>query len=85
MINATGNIRTGSMIFAAKRVLEQRTVVLVSEGIPPDVATAIGFAGCFRDVDDAVSYATAIKGSAATMATCFPRGIQWRILPWREG
>jgi nickel-dependent lactate racemase len=85
MINATGNIRTGSMIFAAKRVLEQRTVVLVSEGISPDEARAIGFAACFRDVDQAVAYATAIKGSAATMATCFPRGIQWRILPWREG
>jgi nickel-dependent lactate racemase len=85
MINATGNIRTGSMIFSAKRVLEQRTVVLASEGISPTEARAIGFADAFRDVDDAVAYARAIKGNGATMATCFPRGIQWRILPWREG
>jgi nickel-dependent lactate racemase len=85
MIDATGNVRTSSILFAAKRVLEQRTVLLVAEGIDPAEARAFGFAECFRSVDDALAHARAQKGSAATMATCFPRYIQWRIMPYREG
>jgi nickel-dependent lactate racemase len=85
MIESVGNIRTGSMIFSAKRVLEQRTVLLASAGIAPEEARAIGFAEGFSTVDDAVAHALALKGPGATIATCFPRGIQWRILPWREG
>jgi hypothetical protein len=68
----------------AKRVLEQRTVLLVSEGISPAEARAIGFADGFRNIDDAIAHARTIKGAGSTMATCFPRGIQWRIMPWRE-
>jgi lactate racemase len=85
MIDATGNLRTASMIFAAKRVLEQRTVLLVAEGIEPAEARAFGFADGFHDVDAALACARSIKGAGAAFATCFPRGIQWRILPWREG
>jgi nickel-dependent lactate racemase len=85
MIDATGNVRTGSILFAAKRVLEQRQVLLVCDGIDAAEARAFGFAGCYRTVDDALAHARALKGSSATMATCFPRHIQWRIMPWREG
>jgi nickel-dependent lactate racemase len=85
LIDSTGNIRTASMIFAAKRVLEQRTVVLVAEGIERAEARRLGFGASFRTFDDALAFATSVKGPAATMATCFPRGIQWRIMPWREG
>ncbi len=85
MIDADGNVRTASILFAAKRVLEQRTVILVAEGIDPAEARAFGFADCVRSFDDALERALAWKGRDATVATCFPRGIQWRILPWREG
>ena len=85
MIGSQGNLRSASMVFAAKRVLEQRTVLLVSEGIEPNEAKALGFAGCFRDFDDALAEAQAMRGRDASIATCFPRGIQWRIMPWREG
>jgi lactate racemase len=85
MIDSVGNIRTGSMIFSAKRVLEQRTVLLASEGIAPPEARAIGFAEGFPSADAAVAHARQLKRPGATIATCFPRGIQWRILPWREG
>jgi nickel-dependent lactate racemase len=85
MIDSRGNVRTSSMLFAMRRVLEQRTVLLVSEGIDPAEARAFGFAGGYRDFDAALQHARSLKGPAATMATCFPRGIQWRIMPWREG
>ena len=85
MIDTNGNVRTASILFAAKRVLEQRTVILVAEGIDPAEARAFGFADCVRSFDDALERAFAWKGRDATVATCFPRGIQWRILPWREG
>ncbi|HEX5416330.1 MAG TPA: lactate racemase domain-containing protein [Chloroflexota bacterium] len=85
MIDAEGNVRTGSILFAAKRVLEQRAVFLVSEGIDPAEARAFGFADGFGTFEEALARARALKGSAASLATCFPRGIQWRILPWREG
>lgn len=85
MIDSAGNVRTSSMIFAMKRVLEQRSVILVSEGIDPAEAQALGFAGSYRSIEPALDHARALKGNAATMATCFPRGIQWRIMPWREG
>lgn len=85
MIDTTGNVRTASILFAAKRVLEQRAVLLVAEGIDPAEARAFGFADCVPSVDAALERALAWKGRDATLATCFPRGIQWRILPWREG
>src|SRR4029077_6875725 len=85
MIDSTGNIRTASMVFAAKRVLEQRTVLLVSKGIDSHLARSIGFADGFAKIDEAVAYARSLKGPGATMTTCFPRGIEWRIMPWREG
>lgn len=85
MIDSTGNIRTASMVFAAKRVLEQRSVLLVSKGIDSHLARSIGFAGGFSKIDEAVAYARSLKGPDATMTTCFPRGIEWRIMPWREG
>ncbi len=85
MIESRGNLRSASMVFAAKRVLEQRKVFLVCEGIEPGEAKALGFAGCFRSFDAALAEAWALKGRAASIATCFPRGIQWRIMPWREG
>lgn len=85
MIDSHGNVRTSSMLFAMKRVLEQRTVLLVSEGIDPAEAREFGFAGCYPTFDAALHHARALKGATATMATCFPRGIQWRIMPWREG
>jgi len=85
MIGSRGNLRTASILFAAKRVLEQRTVILVSEGIEPAEARALGFADSVRTVDAALERARVIKGTDATIATCFPRGIQWRIMPWREG
>jgi nickel-dependent lactate racemase len=85
MIYATGNIRTSSMMFAAKRVLEQRTVLLVSEGMESAEARELGFAEGFHAFDDALDHATALRGVSASIATCFPRHIQWRIMPWREG
>lgn len=85
MMQSRGNLRTASMIFTAKRVLEQRTVILVSEGMDPNGARELGFADCVGSVDAALERAFALRGRDATLATCFPRGIQWRIMPWREG
>jgi nickel-dependent lactate racemase len=85
MILSAGNLRTASMLFAAKRVLEQRTVLLVAEGVTPAEARSFGFAEGFRSFDAALDYAQALKGPGATIETCFPRHIQWRIMPWREG
>jgi len=85
MIFSTGNIRTSSMLFAAKRVLEQRTVLLVSEGMESAEARELGFAEGYRTLDEALSHAQNLRGAGASLATCFPRFIQWRIMPWREG
>jgi lactate racemase len=85
MIGSRGNLRTASILFAAKRVLEQRTVILVSEGVTSEEARGFGFADSVPTVDAALERAREIAGNGATMATCFPRGIQWRIMPWREG
>lgn len=85
MIFSTGNIRTSSMLFAAKRVLEQRTILLVSDGMEATEARELGFADAFHSFDDALAHARSLQGNGATMATCFPRYIQWRIMPWREG
>ena len=85
MIFSTGNIRTSSMLFAAKRVLEQRTVLLASDGMEAADARELGFAEGFHSFDDALAHATSLRGTGATIATCFPRYIQWRIMPWREG
>lgn len=85
MIDGSGNIRTASILWAMKRVLEQRTVILVSDGISAEEARGFGFVAAYPRVEPALAHARELKGSAATMATCFPRGIQWRILPWREG
>lgn len=85
MINARGNIRTASIHFATRHVLDRKRVYLVCDGVDPVEGRELGFAEVFRSFDDALAHALEEKGRAATISVNFPRGICWRQMPYREG
>jgi len=94
LVRKSHNIRTCSMLYSARRVLDRRRVFLVCDGIAPDEARALGFAHCTPDFDEALSLALAERGADARVAvnaidnTIHPyagRPVSWRAMPWREG
>ncbi|MBX3011113.1 MAG: DUF2088 domain-containing protein [Caldilineaceae bacterium] len=94
MVRKAVNIRTASMLYTARRVLERRKVILVSDGIAPAEAHALGFYACTADFDEALALARADRGKDARIALNLVsseipnppgRAVAWRVMPWREG
>lgn len=94
MVRKTVNVRTASMLYTARRVLERRKVILVCDGIDPQQARAFGFQHCTANFEEAMALALAERGKNARIATNIindpistppGRPVAWRVLPWREG
>lgn len=94
LVRKSHNIRTCSMLYSARRVLDRRRVLLVCDGIAHDEARALGFAHCTPDYAEALALALAERGADARIAvriidnTIYPeagRPVSWRAMPWREG
>jgi nickel-dependent lactate racemase len=94
MVRREGNVRTCSMLYTARRVLERRRTFLVCDGLSPEEARAYGFAFCTPDFDEALALALQERGRDARIAvnrvdnayTTPPgRPVAWRAMPWREG
>jgi len=94
MVRKAVNIRTASMLYTARRVLERRKVILVGDGIAPAEARALGFQHCTPCFDDALALAFADRGKDARVAVnlvsseipnTVGRAVAWRVMPWREG
>jgi nickel-dependent lactate racemase len=94
MVRKAVNVRTASMLYTARRVLERRKVILVSDGIPPHLAKELGFHAATSSFDDALALALADRGKDARIAlninneiVADPPGrpVTWRAMPWREG
>jgi nickel-dependent lactate racemase len=85
MVRKEGNVRTSSMIFSAKRILEKRRVFLVCDGIQPQEAKEFGFQHCTQQFEDAVNLAFEDRGKDARIATNIQIRGGFRTMPWREG
>lgn len=94
MVRKAVNVRTASMLYTARRVLERRKVILVSDGISPVEARAFGFHQGVSHFDDALALAFADRGKDARIAVNLVsseipspvnRSVAWRVMPWREG
>jgi nickel-dependent lactate racemase len=94
MVRRAVNVRTVSSIYTARRVLEQRKVILACDGISPQEAAEYGFAHCTTSFDEAMAMALADRGQDAQIAVNrvsapinHPPGrpVAWRAMPWREG
>lgn len=94
MVRKAVNVRTASMLYTARRVLERRKVILVCAGITPDEARSLGFQHCTTCFDDALALAFADRGKEARVAVnlvsseiprAVGRSVAWRVMPWREG
>ena len=91
MVRKEVNIRTWSMLYTARRVLERRKVILVCDGIDPEQAKELGFEYCTPSFDDAMARALEMKSDDSTIAVnLVPRptastNVAWRKMPWRQG
>ena len=94
MVRKAANVRTASMLYTARRVLERRKVILVSDGIAPEEARALGFQQGTACFEDALALAFADRGKEARVAVNLVsseisnppgRAVAWRVMPWREG
>ena len=93
MVRREGNVRTLSMLYTARRVLERRRVFLVCDGISPEQGRALGYALCTPSYDEALAMGLAERGRDARIAvnmvdnSVHPyagRPVSWRAIPWRE-
>lgn len=94
MVRKAVDVRGASILYTARRVLERRKVFLVSDGIQPDEARALGFACGTSCFDEALGAALEEKGPDARIAVNIlnqpitnppGRPVTWRVMPWREG
>jgi nickel-dependent lactate racemase len=94
MVRRAANVRTCSMLYTARRVLERRTCFLVCDGISPQEAREFGFAHCTPDFHDALNLALERQGRDARVVVnnvsnadsdWLGRPVAWRAMPWREG
>jgi nickel-dependent lactate racemase len=94
MVRKAVNVRTASILYTARRVLERRKVILVCDGITRSEALAFGFHDCTDCFDDALALAFADRGKDARIAVNLVssdipnppgRSVAWRVMPWREG
>jgi nickel-dependent lactate racemase len=94
MVRKAVNVRTASMLYTARRVLERRKVILVSDGIAPQEARTFGFQQGVANFDAALALAFADRGKDARIAVNLVsseipspvnRSVAWRVMPWREG
>lgn len=82
MVRSQGNLRSWSIAYPAKVVLERKAVLLHCDGLSDAEARELGFAGAYRSLEEALDAATTHVGRAdAGIAVSFPRGIQWRMMP----
>jgi len=94
MVRRDANVRTCSILYTARRVLERRRVFLVCDGIQPQEAKELGFEYCTRRFEDALALAFETCGKDARIAVNIvsnairppaTRPVSWRAMPWREG
>ncbi|MDP2953149.1 MAG: hypothetical protein Q8O76_07530, partial [Chloroflexota bacterium] len=86
MVRRDGNVRTLSMLFTARRVLERRRVWLVSDGMKAQEAKDFGFEYCASRFEDALKRALNDRGRDARAAVNIVQyPVAWRAMPWREG
>jgi nickel-dependent lactate racemase len=94
IVRREANVRTASILYTARRVLERRRTFLVCDGLSPEEARAYGFAFGTPDFDEALALALQERGRDARIAvnrvdnsyTTPPgRPVAWRAMPWREG
>ena len=94
MVRREANVRTCSMLYTARRVLDQRRTFLVCDGITPQEAREYGFALCAPSFEQALDQALRERGRDAriavnrvdnTFGTPPGRPVSWRAMPWREG
>ena len=86
MVRRDVNVRSLSMLYSARRVLENRRVFLVCDGLDPLEAGQLGFEYCTSSFEDALQTALEDRGGDARIAVNnvkFP--VAWRAMPWREG
>jgi nickel-dependent lactate racemase len=84
IVRRQGYIRGTVMLYGAKKMLNKKRVILVSEGISHDDAKEFGFAHSARSFEEALSIAFAQHGPAATISMNLTRGVGWRCGPWIE-
>jgi nickel-dependent lactate racemase len=94
MVRREANVRTCSMLYTARRVLERRTCFLVCDGISPQEAGEYGFRHCTPSFDEALDLALEQQGRNARItvnnvsnapSSWLGRPVAWRAMPWREG
>jgi len=94
MVRREANIRTCSMLYTARRVLERRKVFIACDGIQPQEASEFGFQYCTPRFEDALALALEDRGKEARIAVNIVsntvsnppgRPVSWRAMPWREG
>ena len=94
MMRRAVNVRTISNQYTARRTLDRRRVILVSDGISPQEAREYGFECGTSSFEEALAFALAERGADARIAVnrvsaavTEPPGrpVAWRAMPWREG
>jgi len=82
MVRSQGNLRSWSNSYVPKVIMERKPVFLCCDGFTDAEARRLGFAGAYRQMDEALAAAgERIGRPQGSISVSFPRGIQWRMMP----
>jgi nickel-dependent lactate racemase len=84
IVRKEGYVRGMAMLFSAKKILNNKRVIVVSNGISDQDAKEFGFAYSTRSFEDALSQALKQHGDDASISIKFNEGVAWRCCPWVE-
>ena len=82
MVRSQGNLRSWSNTYVPKVIMEHKPVFLCCDGFTDAEARRLGFAGAYREMDQALAAAgERIGRPQGSISVSWPRGIQWRMMP----
>ena len=82
MVRTDGNVRSLHIAYMGKVVVERKPVFVHCDGYSDAEVRRLGFAGAFTTLEAALAAAAEHVGKPdGTISCCFPRGIQWRMMP----
>jgi hypothetical protein len=82
MVRTDGNVRSLHIAYMGKVAVERKPFFVHCDGFTDAEVKRFGFAGAFTSFDAALAAATEASGNPnGSISCCFPRGLQWRMIP----
>jgi hypothetical protein len=82
MVRTDGNVRSLHIAYMGKVAIERKPFFLHCDGFTDAEVRRFGFQAAFSSFEKALAAASEASGNPnGSISCCFPRGLQWRMMP----